>query len=79
MLNFYIIVKTMKFCSGLNELQSSNINNIDIDMVANMTNEKERLHHSRFPDSGGPPDLMLPGNVESGLLSNIAYREFLRV
>ena len=44
-------------------------------MVANMTNEKERLHHSRIPDSGGPPDFVLPDNVESALLSNIVYRE----
>ena len=44
-------------------------------MVANMTNEKERLHHSRFPDSGGPPDFGLPSNVESALLSNIVYGE----
>ena len=52
------------------------MNNIDIhSMVANMTNEKERLHHSRFPDSGGPPDFLVPGNVESALLDNIVYRE----
>ena len=44
-------------------------------MVGNMTNEKERLHHFRFHDSGGPPDFVLPGNVESVLLSNIVYRE----
>ena len=48
-------------------------------MVENMTNEKERLHRSRFPDSGGPTDFGLPGNVESALLDNIVYREFLRV
>ena len=40
-------------------------------MAANMTNEKERLHHSRIPDSGGPPDFLLPGNVDSALLSNM--------
>ena len=44
-------------------------------MVANMTNVKGRLHHFRFHDLGGPPDFVLPGNVESFLLSNIAYRE----
>ena len=44
-------------------------------MVASMINEKERLHHFRFPDSGGPPDFLLPGNVESVLLSNIVYQE----
>ena len=38
-----------------------------------MTNEKERLHHSCFPDSGGPPDFVLH-NVESALLGNIVYR-----
>ena len=48
-------------------------------MVTNMTNEKERLRRSRFPDSGGPPDFVLPGNVESALLSNMVYREFRRV
>ena len=64
----------MKFCIGLNRLQLSNINNIDV-MVANMTNEKERYHHSRFPDSAGPPDFVLPGNVESALLNNIVNRE----
>ena len=40
-----------------------------------MTNEKERLHHSRFTDSAGPSDFVLPGNVESVLLNNIVYRE----
>ena len=41
---------TMELCIGLNKLQSSNIDEIDIvPMVANMTNEKERLHHSLFP------------------------------
>ena len=40
-----------------------------------MVNEKERLHYSRFPDSGGQLDLLLPGNAESALLGNIAYRE----
>ena len=44
-------------------------------MVADMTNEKERLHHSRFPYTGGTPDFVLPSNVESALLSNIVYRE----
>ena len=44
-------------------------------MVANIANEKERLHHSHFPDSAGPPDFVLLGNVESALLSNIVYRE----
>ena len=44
-------------------------------MVANMTNEKDRLRSSRFPDSGGPPDFVLPGNIESALLGNIIYRE----
>ena len=44
-------------------------------MVTNITNEKERLHHSRFSDSGGPPDFVLPDNVESALLNNIVYRE----
>ena len=44
-------------------------------MVANITNENERLHHFRFPDSGGPPDFVLPGNVESASVSNVAYRE----
>ena len=44
-------------------------------MVANMTNEKERLHHSHFPDLGGPPDFVLLGNIESALLSIIVYRE----
>ena len=44
-------------------------------MVANMNNEKERLHDSRLPDSGGPPDFVLPGDVESALLSNIVYRD----
>ena len=44
-------------------------------MVANMINEKERLHHSRIPDSRGPPDFVLPDNVESALLSKTAYRE----
>ena len=44
-------------------------------MVANMANEKARLHHSHCPDSGGPPDFVLPGNVESALLSEIVYRE----
>ena len=43
-------------------------------MVANMTNEKQRLHHSRFPDSAGPLDFVLPGNVNSSLLRNIIYR-----
>ena len=42
-------------------------------MVANVTNEKQRLHHSRFPDSGGPLDFVLPGNVDPALLSNIVY------
>ena len=41
-----------------------------------MAKEKERLHHSHFPDSGGPPDFVLPGYVESALLSKIVYREF---
>ena len=40
-----------------------------------MINKKERLHRSRFHDSEGPPDLVLPGDVESALLSNIVYRE----
>ena len=44
-------------------------------MVASMTNEKERLLRSRFPDSRGPSDFVLPANVESALLSNIAHRE----
>ena len=44
-------------------------------MVANMTNEKQRLHHSRFPDSAGPLDFVLPGNGNSALLRNIIYRE----
>ena len=44
-------------------------------MVANMTNEKEGLHHSRIPNSGGPPYFVLLDNVESALLSNIVYRE----
>ena len=44
-------------------------------MVANMTNEKQCLHHFRFPDSGGSPDFVLPGNVESASVGNIAYRE----
>ena len=44
-------------------------------MIANMTNEKERLHRSRFRESGGPPDFVLPGNVESASLDNIVYRE----
>ena len=44
-------------------------------MILNMTNEKQLLHHSRFPDSGGPLDFVLPGNVEFALLSNIVYRE----
>ena len=44
-------------------------------MVANMANEKERLHHSRIPDSEAPPDFVLPDNVDSALLSNIVYRE----
>ena len=65
----------MKFCIGLNELQSSNINNIDIVWSQTIANEKERLHHSHFPDSGGPPDFVLPGNAESALLSKIVYRE----
>ena len=39
-----------------------------------MTNEKERLHR-RFPDSGGLPDFVLPGNDESALLGSIVYRE----
>ena len=43
-------------------------------MIANMTNEKERLHHSPFPYSG-PSDFVLNGNVESDFLSSIAYRE----
>ena len=46
-------------------------------MVTNMTNEKPRLHHSRIPDSGGPLDFVLPGNVNSALLSNIVYRKCL--
>ena len=40
-----------------------------------MTNEGERLHHHRFPDSGGPPNFVSSGNVESALLNNIVYRE----
>ena len=44
-------------------------------MVADMTNEKERLHRCRFPDSGGLLDFVLPGNIESALLGNIVYRE----
>ena len=44
-------------------------------MVANMANEKGRLHHSHFPDLGDPPDFVLPGNAESALLSKIVYRE----
>ena len=40
-----------------------------------MTNEKERLHHSRFPDSGGQPGIMLPDNAESALLNYIVYRD----
>ena len=44
-------------------------------MFANMTNEKERLHHSRFPDSGGSSDFVVPGNVESTLLSYTVYRD----
>ena len=55
----------MKFFIKLNKLQLSNINYIDTyGMVGKITNEKERLHHSRFPDSGDPPDFALPGNVE---------------
>ena len=58
-------------------------------MVANIVNEKERLHRSHFPDSGGkmfmwnsehsggPPDFVLPGNVEFALMSKIVYRESL--
>ena len=44
-------------------------------MFANMTNEKERLHRFRFPDSVGPLDFVSPGNIKSALLSNIVYRE----
>ena len=40
-----------------------------------MANEKERLHHSRFPDSGVTPDFELPDNAESALLRNIVNRE----
>ena len=43
-------------------------------VVANMANEEESLRYSHFPDSGGPPDFVLPGNVESTLLSKIVYR-----
>ena len=43
-------------------------------MVTNVTNEKERLHHSRFPDSGGSLEFVLPGKAESALLRNIACR-----
>ena len=41
-----------------------------------MTNDKGHLNHSRLPGSEGPPDFVLPGNVESALLSNIVYRGF---
>ena len=44
-------------------------------MVGNMTNEKERLRRSRYPDSGGPPDVVLTGKVEFALLGNFDYRE----
>ena len=44
-------------------------------MVANIANEKERLHHSHFPYSGGPPGFMLLGNVESASLVKIVYRD----
>ena len=40
-----------------------------------MTNEKEQLHYSCFPDSGGPPDFVLPDDVESALPGNIVNRE----
>ena len=47
----------MKFYIDLNKLQISIINYI---IVGNMINEKERLHHFRFSDSGDPPDFALP-------------------
>ena len=39
-----------------------------------MINGKEHLHHSLFPASGGPPDYVWPGNVESALLDNIVQQ-----